>query len=454
MILFSLRMEFLMEENVEMCTEQEMLLMFKFLHDRIKETTQRYSNIKVEPCESPNLALSVTTCAQQISDACQKHAKLYTLEANPLACEVEGAGLLSAEVNRKAQFTVHAQNRIRAPCSSPQDVTVSVKCLSNELTFDADVHERGQSTYLVSYYPEHRGMYELSVLVNGEPVQGSPFSVRVTYPPSLLGKSQGIINDVKEPRGIIVKPGGGFFVTEWSGHQVVELDKFGRRVKCFGAGVLQHPASVTMDVSGHLYVVDSAGERSCIVKINPDGEAVSVVGSEGGAVFNNPRGVALSRKNELYVCDRDNHRIQVFDSNLQFLHYLDLKLSDPLLRIAIKPNDVAFDNAGKMYIADCANNCILSFTSSNYYLGLFGTEGEGVGKLGAPECVHVNNGLVYVTEYHEHRVSVFRINGDFVTSFGTLGSQADQLQFPTGITIDDNGIVYVCEFFNNRIQLF
>ena len=439
-----------------MCTEQEMLLVFKFLHNRIKETTQHYSRMNMEPCELPNLALSVT-CTQQISDACQKHANLYTIEANPLACEVQGVGLLSAEVNHEAHFTVLAQDKTQSPCSSLQDVRVIIKCLSNDLKSDATVNEQGQGTYLVSYTPVYRGKHEIIVLVNGEPVKGSPFTARVIYPPSMLGRSLDMINDIKSPRGIVAKPGGGLFVAEFNDHHVVELDKFGRRRKSYGQGILQHPASIASDTSGYLYIVGSAGEEEgCISKINPDGEVVSVVGREGVAMaeFKNPRGVALSRQNELYVCDRDNHRIQVFDSNLQFLRCLNLDPSDPQLKNAIKPNDVAFDNAEKMYVVDYANNCILLFTSSHCYLGIFGMESEGVGKLGAPECIHVNNGLVYVTEYHEHRVSVFRINGDFVTSFGTFGSQKDQLKFPTGIDTDDNGIVYVCEFFNNRIQLF
>ena len=476
---FTHRQSIFTEESLEMCTEQEMLLMFKFLHNRIKETTQHYSRMNVEPCELPNLALSVT-CTQQISDACQKHAKLYTREANPLACEVQGAGLLSAEVKHEAHFTVLAQDKAQSPCSALQDVRVSIKCLSNDLKSDATVNEQGQGTYLVSYTPVYRGTHEIIVRVNDEPIRGSPFTTHVKYPPSMLGRSHGMINDIKSPRGIVAKPGGGLFVTEYNGHQVVELDNVGRKVKTYGNGVLRNPTSIAADTAGHLYVVDSAREKSCIIKMSPDGEVVSVVGREGGAKaeFKNPRGVALSRQNELYVCDRDNHRIQVFDSNLQFLRCLNLDPSDPLLKKAVKPNDVAFDTTGKMYVVDCANNCVLLFTSAHCYLGSFGTKGEGVGKLCTPECVHVNNSLVYITEYRgkrqrnlsvsdmqshddtsltsscDYHVSVFRINGDFVTRFGTSGSQEDQLKFPMGIATDENGVVYICDFFNNRIQLF
>ena len=459
------RLECFTKENLAICTDQEILKLSKFLEDGIRESTQRLSRLDTEPCERPNLALRMT-CAPHLKSVCQKHAKLFTKEANPLACEVEGPGLLSAEVLRTSQFTVHVRNKNRSLCSSQQDVRVTVKCISTDLTFPADVNEREQNMYLVSYCPENRGMHELSVLVNDEPVQGSPFTVRVSYPPSMLGRSHGRFDNVNSPQSIILSPGGGFLVTEWHGGQILELDKYGRKVGSYGNGVLHHPASIAADTSGHLYVVDvdSAEGQSRVVKIGPNGDVVGVAGGTGESAreLSNPRGVALSRQNKLYVCDRDNHRIQVYSANLELLHSIGLReLSgiDQLLTQIVKPNDVAFDNAGNMYVADCANSCILMFSSSGSYLGCFGaaaTNGNGLGRLGPPECVHIDSGLVYVTESHNNRVSVFRINGDFVTSFGTQGSKykQDELKFPVGITIDENGVVYVCEFKDNRIQLF
>ena len=59
--------------------------------------------------------------------------------------------------------------------------------------------------------------------------------------------------------------------------------------------------------------------------------------------------------------------------------------------------------------------------------------------------------MVYVTEAGNNRVSVFTCEGKFLTSFGSYGSGPGQF---SGIALDKNGVVYVSDINNNRLQLF
>ena len=61
---------------------------------------------------------------------------------------------------------------------------------------------------------------------------------------------------------------------------------------------------------------------------------------------------------------------------------------------------------------------------------------------------------IYVTEVSDNRVSVFTSDGGYLTSFGSKGNGPQQLQYPRGIAMDKSGIVYVCDFSNNRVQIF
>ena len=54
-------------------------------------------------------------------------------------------------------------------------------------------------------------------------------------------------------------------------------------------------------------------------------------------------------------------------------------------------------------------------------------------------------------EWGNDRVSVFTSKGVFVTSFGTRGKEPGQFLEPYRITVDNSGVVYVCD---ERIQLF
>ena len=51
-------------------------------------------------------------------------------------------------------------------------------------------------------------------------------------------------------------------------------------------------------------------------------------------------------------------------------------------------------------------------------------------------------------------MSVFTSGGQFVTAFGQKGKGDGEFNLPFGISVDECGIVYVCDFKNNRVQLF
>ena len=51
-------------------------------------------------------------------------------------------------------------------------------------------------------------------------------------------------------------------------------------------------------------------------------------------------------------------------------------------------------------------------------------------------------------------MSVFTKQGKFITSFGKEGSGDGQFICPSGLAIDSDGVLYVCDWNNSRIQMF
>ena len=60
---------------------------------------------------------------------------------------------------------------------------------------------------------------------------------------------------------------------------------------------------------------------------------------------------------------------------------------------------------------------------------------------------------MYVVEYGNHRVSVFTHEGTFLMSFGSEGNGPGQFKHPRAITVDKNGVFYISDTGNNRIQI-
>ena len=123
------------------------------------------------------------------------------------------------------------------------------------------------------------------------------------------------------PYGIAFNSRGEMIVSEYGGHQVSVFDVGGRKIRTFGfCGIkpqqMISPAGIAVDVMDNIYV----SSQHKLQKFTSSGELIKCIGRMGSkeAEFIDPRGVTIHSK-QVYVCDRDNHRIQVFDLDLNLI---------------------------------------------------------------------------------------------------------------------------------------
>ena len=62
------------------------------------------------------------------------------------------------------------------------------------------------------------------------------------------------------------------------------------------------------------------------------------------------------------------------------------------------------------------------------------------------------NNILYVS--NDDFVSMFDTNGKFLGKFGKCGSGDAEFNTPYGVVVDKNGDLYVCDFYNNRIVVY
>lgn len=90
--------------------------------------------------------------------------------------------------------------------------------------------------------------------------------------------------------------------------------------------------------------------------------------------------------------------------------------------------------------------------SSPPFLLQWGSQGTGPGQFSNPVSVHLDeNGLVYVADLSNHRIQVFDMEGNHVDTWGTPGMGDGQFLFPYDAVTHD-GFVYVADSVNDRIQ--
>ena len=340
------------EEVVESSTDRELLTIYPFLHERITAAAQvdHLAGPRLpQPREPANMALK-STAVKHLTELCRRDLELYLDQACPGACSLEtmgGAvggvtnGLGPAQTLQYSQFVVNVVNRNKLPCPCIQDVSVRVKCLENGFETSTLVRDRGGGRYHVSFCPEFRGRHQIHVAVNGRDIAGSPFSLSVVMPHSQLGRCcQGCIQDVTQPRGIVLTPQGHIMICEWNGNRIVEMDRVGRTVRVLRSEGISHPASLALSDAGDIFVVKGTRVGGGVVKWDRFGRLARSVFAEGEgqAQFQSPRGVRISpRGDEVYVCDRDNARLQVFDVELRYLRCLDLQPLERQLGLATRP---------------------------------------------------------------------------------------------------------------------
>lgn len=162
------------------------------------------------------------------------------------------------------------------------------------------------------------------------------------------------------------------------------------------------------DSQGNYYIAEY-GEYDRIQKFSPDGEFLFQWGGHGSEArqFLRPQNLAIDGKDQVWVADACNHRIQVFDATRDHAR---------LVRI-------------------------------------WGAPGAEPGQLRYPyDLVLDDKGHVYVCEFGNHRVQKFTLDGEPVGCWGTVGRQPGQLYNPWALARDSEGRIYVLDTYNHRVQ--
>ena len=161
----------------------------------------------------------------------------------------------------------------------------------------------------------------------------------------------------------------------------------------------------------------------------------------GGKKFNWPYGIAIGPSNEVVMVDFINKEVIIFDKDLKLIRAFgqgsgDSKLNSPVC-VAINRNVIA--------VSEWSNHMVKIFSLQGDYLSKFGSYGSGNGQIFCPHGLCYNSkGLLYVVDYGNCRVQVFRDNV-FLFKFGSRGHSPGQFKQPRYIAVDSSDQVYVTD---------
>jgi DNA-binding beta-propeller fold protein YncE len=166
-----------------------------------------------------------------------------------------------------------------------------------------------------------------------------------------------------------------------------------------GWGTFNRPADVAWDLAGNIFVADGYG-NSRVVKIDKNGRWVKTWGSRGSepGQFNIVHTIANDAKGNIYVGDRSNRRIQVFDNDGNLLRIITIDVPydrTPNILIGAEPGPNSLSVSGApwaicispgatqyLYVADAVPGRIYKLTLDGKVIGVLGDAGKDVKQFG------------------------------------------------------------------------
>ena len=301
--------------------------------------------------------------------------------------------------------------------------------------------------------------------------------------------------------GIALDKAGNIFIAMREHNVINRVDTKGMMTRFAGSGEsgffgdgksainakFRTPAGLTFDSKGNLYIADRENHR--VRKVDSRGVISTFAGTgkagfsgDGGSAIsadlNLPSGLAADEKGNLYISDRSNDRIRVVDKRGIIRTYAGSGIAGflgdagPALEAQLdKPFGIALDKKGNLFIADRNNNRVRKVSTEGIITTVAGDGGfffmgdNGPAyraSVAAPTGVAVDKkGNLYIADRNNNRIRVVDKLGMIRTVVGT-GQQdyngesevarETNLYLPFGLTIDQNDNLLVIDRSHYRIR--
>ena len=263
---------------------------------------------------------------------------------------------------------------------------------------------------------------------------------------------------------------------------------------------LNNPSGVALDLSGNLYIADTGNHRICRVDLS--GNLITYSGSTSGisgyrdgnssiALFDSPTAIVVDKYGRIFIADTGNNAIRIIENNLNppGNNILDNNIVNTLIgqgsillpsavgksNLLNRPQGIAIDLLGNLFISDTDNHRICQITSGGELVTIAGSttldsnfryvsgfiNGNGTGaSFNFPTALVVDRiGNIFVTDTGNNVIRRITKSKNVTTVAGSgqpffNDGRREQASFnrPTGIAIDSQNIIYVSDTGNNVIR--
>jgi DNA-binding beta-propeller fold protein YncE len=258
-----------------------------------------------------------------------------------------------------------------------------------------------------------------------------------------------------ECSGVAVDKDDNVWVFHRGQSPILKFDRSGKLLAAWANAPIKSSHGIKIDPEGNVWTVDVAGHS--VKKFSPDGRLLMQIGNAGGGpgtnsskdAFNKPTGIAFYPNGDFLVSDGyENSRVVKFNRDGEYVMQIGGVRGKAAEEFDIA-HDVAIDEKGRIYVADRENRRVQIFDGAGKLIKTWD-------KVGSPWglAYSAKDGMMYICDGYNNRIVKVNREGQVVGSYGQYGKIPGRFDFIHHMAIDSQGSLYVAEIKNWRVQKF
>src|SRR5206468_2538392 len=250
---------------------------------------------------------------------------------------------------------------------------------------------------------------------------------------------------------------GHLFVLTRGQPSLFEFDNNGKFIRSFGEGLFTRSHGLKIDKDGNIWATDVGAHT--IMKISPQGQVLLTLGTRGqrGAwdastqLLNEPNDIAIGRNGDLFVVQghtpgaMGDPRVLKFDKNGKFIKSWGGKGKEPgKFDVA---HGIAIDAKGQLWVADRENQRIQIFDGGGKFI-------KELKYAGVPCSLDIGRQYIFMVNGFAGQVLKLDLNGNVLAATGKAGKGVGEFGEAHFIAVSPKGELYVADSVNSAVQKF